>query len=542
MSQSPIDALAEQYAARLAEFHPVSASEIGLVEYADKMPDYSQEAADALDTVNAGVLAQLDELEIESAKDQITKDALAERLVVERQLHATGVVDLNNIASPVQDIRSTFDLMPTATAEDWNNIAARLALVGTALSSYQQRLASATAAGHPPTARQIEACIVQSKAAADGFFAGLVSQATVASPSLRSALERGATAAAQAYADFSRYLAEDLHSNARSQDAVGQNYYQLASQQFLGAHIDLAETYQWGLDELHRITAEQAAVAETIRRGASIDEARVLLTAEPQRQLHGTQALQTWMQKLSDSTIEDMRQHFHIPPPMDKVEAMIAPTQDGGIYYTGPSEDFTRPGRMWWSVPEGEDTFTTWQQTTTVFHEGVPGHHLQIATTMMNAEQLNSWRRNWLWVSGHGEGWALYAEDLMKELGYLDDPGDYMGMLDAQRMRAARVVFDIGFHCGFVAPQSWGGGAWNLETGYRFLQAHLNETPQVLDFEFTRYLGWPGQAPSYAVGKRIWQSIRAEHEKEPGFDLKTFHTRALELGSMGLDTLQKALR
>src|SRR5699024_4128229 len=129
--------------------------------------------------------------------------------------------------------------------------------------------------------------------------------------------------------------------------------------------------------------------------------------------------------------------------PMDYVEAMIAPTQDGGIYYTGPSEDFTRPGRMWWSVPEGEETFTTWQQKTTVFHEGVPGHHLQVATAVLNADQLNAWRRNWLWVSGHGEGWALYAEELMRELGYFDDPGDYLGMLDAQRMRAARMVFDI---------------------------------------------------------------------------------------------------
>lgn len=542
MSQSPIDALAEQYATRLADFHPVVASELGLIEYADQMPDYSQETADALDAVHADILTRLADLEPENSTDHTTKAALLERLTVDRQLHATGIVELNNIASPVQDIRSTFDLMPTAAVQDWENIAVRLAQVGDSLSSYQHRLAAAAAQGHSPAARQVDACIVQAQAAADGFFTEFVRLAPNVPPSLRTALERGATAAAQAYADFAQYLADDLYGQAHNKDAVGQNYYQLASQQFLGTHIDLAETYQWGLAELDRITAEQAAVAERIQPGASIDKARALLSADPQRQLHGTQALQTWMQELSDSTIEDMKQHFHIPSPMDKVEAMIAPTQDGGIYYTGPSENFTRPGRMWWSVPEGEDTFTTWQQTTTVFHEGVPGHHLQIATTMMNAEHLNTWRRNWLWVSGHGEGWALYAEDLMQELGYLNDPGDYLGMLDAQRMRAARVVFDIGFHCGFLAPQVWGGHVWDVETGYRFLQAHLNETPQVLDFEFTRYLGWPGQAPSYAVGKRIWQTIRAEDEKQPGFDLKTFHTRALEIGSMGLDTLQKALR
>lgn len=158
MSQPAINATAEQYAARLAGF---LAPEIGLGEYADKMPDHSQEAADAMDSVNAGALAQLDDLETESANDETTKDAPIERLIVERQLHTVGVVDLNNIASPVQDIRSTFDLMPTATSEDRENIATSLTLVGTSLPTYQQRLAPATAAGHPSTTRLADTCIVQ---------------------------------------------------------------------------------------------------------------------------------------------------------------------------------------------------------------------------------------------------------------------------------------------------------------------------------------------------------------------------------------------
>ena len=249
------------------------------------------------------------------------------------------------------------------------------------------------------------------------------------------------------------------------------------------------------------------------------------------------------MQDLSDRAIEAMKEHFEIPAPMDRVECMIAPTQEGGIYYTGPSEDFSRPGRMWWSVPAGEDEFTTWAETTTVYHEGVPGHHLQIATAMMNRGELNDWRRNACWTSGHGEGWALYSEKLMDELGFLADPGDRLGMLDMQRMRAARVVFDIGYHCGFEAPESEGGGEWDPEKGYAFLAKHLIISEGQRRFEFTRYLGWPGQAPAYKVGQRIWEQIRAEHEQREGedFDLKTFHTRALKLGGMGLDTLREAL-
>ncbi len=542
MPETPIDALAEDYARQLADLNPVAASEIGLTGYADKLPDYSPAGAEALDSVQAHTLERLNGLRPQSPQDQVTHDALVERLTVDRQLHATGVVPLNNIASPVQDIRATFDLMPTDTAVDWRNIAARLSKVGTALDGYRARLDAAIAQGLPPAQRQVDACISQALAAAKNFFTDLVASATEMPKGLRTDLDRAGSQAAAAYAQLATYLRDEVRPQARTTDAVGQDYYQLASQEFLGTKIDLSETYAWGLEELDRIVSEQQRIAEAIEPGLSIEGARQVLSADPTRQLHGTETLRIWMQELSDRTIAAMKQHFDIPSPMDYVQAMIAPTQDGGIYYTGPSEDFTRPGRMWWSVPEGEDTFTTWQQTTTVFHEGVPGHHLQIATAMLNADQLNSWRRNWLWVSGHGEGWALYAEDLMQELGYLEDPGDYMGMLDAQRMRAARVVFDIGVHCGFTAPPEWGGKTWNVETAFAFLQAHLNETPGVLDFEFTRYLGWPGQAPSYAVGKRIWQHIRAEHEQAPDFDLKTFHTRALELGSMGLDTLERALR
>ena len=542
MPKTPLDALAERYAAGLAELNPVAATEIGLTGYADKLPDYSQDGHDALDELQATTLAQLEATQSHNVQDEVTRDALVERLTVDRQLHATGVVELNNIASPVQDIRATFDLMPVATAEDWRNIAARLAKVGTALAGYRTRLDAAVEHGNAPAQRQVNACITQARAASAGFFTQLIKPANDLPHTLRSDLERSAAQASEAYAGFANYLAEDLQHRAHTEDAVGADYYALASRKFLGATVDLAETYDWGLEELDRIVQEQHRVADSLQPGASIEQARQQLSADPARQLHGTEALRRWMQELSDTTIDAMKHHFHIPPPMDYVEASIAPTQDGGIYYTGPSEDFSRPGRMWWSVPEGEETFTTWQQTTTVFHEGIPGHHLQIATAMMNADQLNSWRRNWLWVSGHGEGWALYAEDLMKELGYLNDPGDYLGMLDAQRMRAARVVFDIGLHCGFTAPDAWGGKTWDPATGFAFLQEHLNETPGVLDFEFTRYLGWPGQAPSYAVGKRIWQRIRADLESAPDFDLKNFHTRALQLGSMGLDTLEKALR
>jgi uncharacterized protein (DUF885 family) len=215
------------------------------------------------------------------------------------------------------------------------------------------------------------------------------------------------------------------------------------------------------------------------------------------------------MQDKSDAAVEALSSsHFDIPAPIRRLECRIAPTHEGGIYYTGPSEDFSRPGRMWWSVPQDVTWFGTWRETTTVYHEGVPGHHLQVGQTVFRSQLLNRWRRLGCWVSGHGEGWALYAERLMADLGFLDDPADRFGMLDAQAMRAARVALDIGVHLGLPAPSELGGGTWDADKAWTFLTSHVNMAEGFLRFELDRYLGWPGQAPAYKVGERGDGSVR----------------------------------
>ena len=456
--------------------------------------------------------------------------------------------ELNNIASPAQEIRAIFDLMPTDTAGQWDHIAGRAHNVPAALDGYIESLRAAMEDGKVAAARQVKIVIEQTTkhAAEDGFFAKLAADAKTAEGPLpedvQSRLDAGAAAARVAYSRLAGFLESELLPVAPEKDAVGRERYSLASRDFLGATVDLEETYAWGVQELDRLIAEQERVAEEIRPGATIEEAKEVLNNDPARQLKGTDALQVWMQELSDKAVADLAGvHFDIPEVMKTLECKIAPTDEGGIYYTGPSDDFSRPGRMWWSVPPGEDTFTTWAETTTVYHEGVPGHHLQVATATYRRELLNKWRRNVCWTSGHGEGWALYAEKLMQELGYLKDPGDHMGMLDMQRMRAARVVFDIGVHLELEVPERWGSGTWTPDKGYEFLKQNLAISEGQLNFEFTRYLGWPGQAPSYKVGQRLWEQIRAELESRPGFDLKAFHTKALNIGSVGLDTLKRAL-
>ena len=547
---TPIDAIAEGWVDEVAELVPTVATYIGRFEHNGRLEDLSPAGHEARYRATQATLAALEAAEPVDEVDVVTKADLAGDLRLSIALYEAGahLRDLNVIASPPQDLRSVFDLMPTDTVEDWTMISDRLRAVPAALDGYVQTLRAGIEAGVVPARRQVREVVTQiARYTSDtGFFASFAHDAAPAEghlpASLAKAVSEHAGAARVAYDELAAFLRDEVAPVASEHDAVGRELYALHSRRFLGAEIDLDETYEWGVAELARMVAEQEAIANEILPGASVAEAVAFLEQDSARKLHGTDALQAWMQETSDRAVAELGEsHFDIPEPIRTLECMIAPTNEGGIYYTGPTDDFSRPGRMCWSVPEGVDSFDTWRELTTVYHEGVPGHHLQIAQAVYNRAELNAWRRLLAGSSGHAEGWALYAERLMEQLGYLDDPADRLGMLDGQRMRAARVVLDIGVHLG--KPRLDGEGVWDADYALEFMRQNVNMPDEFIRFEVNRYLGWPGQAPSYKVGQRIWEQIRDETAEREGddFDIKRFHMRALRLGGVGLDTLRMAL-
>jgi len=547
---STVDAIADDWVDTLAELVPTLATYIGRFEHNGRFEDLSPEGHERLHAAARATLASLEAAEPVDDVDVVTKADLAGDLRLNLDLHEAGahLRDLNVIASPAQELRSVFDLMPTDTADDWSVVSTRLGAIPAAIDGYVATLREGIATGVVPARRQVTEVVTQiARYTADaGFFSAFAADAAPAEGQLPASLARdladSANAARVAYDDLATFLARELAPAASEHDAVGRELYALHSRRFLGAEIDLDETYEWGVEELARMVAEQEAIANEISAGASVEEAVAFLEQDDSRKLHGTDALQRWMQETSDRAVAELgATHFDIPEPIKRLECMIAPTNEGGIYYTGPTDDFSRPGRMWWSVPEGVTSFDTWRELTTVYHEGVPGHHLQIAQAVYNRAELNSWRRLLAGSSGHAEGWALYAERLMEQLGYLDDPADRLGMLDGQRMRAARVVLDIGVHLG--KPRLDGTGTWDADYALEFMRRNVNMPDEFVRFEVNRYLGWPGQAPSYKVGQRIWEQIRDETAEREGddFDIKRFHMRALRLGGVGLDTLRMAL-
>jgi uncharacterized protein (DUF885 family) len=548
-----MDEIAEEYVARATALDPVLAAFYGIAGRDDELTDLSADGFAGRAGLDRSTLAALDAAQAPGPREQTVRAAMRERLTlaVERYDAGDTTSDLNVIDSWVQYVREVFDLMPADGEEAAVNIARRMAAVPQAYRQLSETLIGAARGGRPPARLQVEEVALQCAAwaaPAESFYDGLVRRLTGVPDSLRGELDAAARAATAATAGLAGFLRRDLLPLAREKNACGPEVYGRASRYFLGATVDLAEAYAWSWEEMARLRAEQARVASLIRPGASLKEAVAILEADPARRIEGREGFRAWMQETAERAIAELDgRHFDIPESARRIEAMIAPVNDGGIYYSAPSEDQSRPGRMWWSVPSGVDSFATWKEVTTVHHEGVPGHHLQISQSLAERESLNRWQRLMAWVSGYGEGWATYAERLMGELGYLDDdPGAYLGLLDMQMMSASNVALDIGVHLELEIPKGAGwreGERWNAGIAWEFLRAHSSWDEKRLRFELHRYLGWPGQVPSYKLGERVWLQAREEARARAGaaFSLKDFHSTALSLGPMGLDPLREAL-
>jgi uncharacterized protein (DUF885 family) len=539
---SPVYALADRYVEQVAALDPVAATNAGIPGHDERLTDYSPAGAAARADLARETLRALDAAPEESDADRIAASVMRERLRLALDQHDAGerLRDLRVIGSPVQSIRAVFDLMPTETDDDWETVRARLAAVPDALAGIEEALRVGVERGVVAARRQALACAEQCDrwGGDQPFFRDLAARRPG-----DTTLAEAAEAATQAYARLGAYLRKGYAPQAEARDPVGRDRYALFSRAFNGVDLDFEETYAWGWDELYRIEDAMRKVGERILPGASLPEVFAHLEDDPNRSIEGVDAFREWNQRLIDTTITALDgTHFDIPEPLHRCEAMIAPPGGAAaMYYTGPSEDFSRPGRTWYPTL-GKTVFPLWREVSICYHEAVPGHHLQVGQVKYLADTLSRYQRAFGFVSGHGEGWALYAERLMAELGYLDDPAWEMGMLSAQAMRAVRVIVDLGMHLELPSREHH-GARWTPELALPFVVERSRFPEAFMRSEVDRYLGWPGQAISYKVGERVWLEARDDARRRHGaaFDLKAFHSHALDLGGMGLGPLREEL-
>ncbi|MGW5680886.1 DUF885 domain-containing protein [Nonomuraea sp. NPDC003754] len=533
---TPIFRLCDEYVTRAAQLDPIDAVYLGITGDFGVATDYSPEGHAARHELTRSTLAELDTLRPTSADDRRAADHLRERLQAQAAWFETGEQyrDLRSPFGMLSSVRDSVDLLSTGDDDKWRAVAAHLAAVPEMLASWRASLDEGLRRGLVAARRQAVEGAAQAEQYA-GTHDDLV--AAYGDGPLAGELAKAAAQAHQGYADAARYLLREYAPRAAEHDGVGPERYAVAARQNLGADIDPLDAYEWGWAELHRIEEEMAEEAHAILPGASVDEAIAHLNET--QYVEGAEAFHAWLRDRHDFAVEALHgTHFDIAEPLRTVDVKLLPGSTAGApYYTGPSEDLTRPGRTWWPVG-GRERFATWNELSVVFHEGVPGHHLQIGAVAVAGDRMSRFSK-FSWVSGHGEGWALYAERLADELGWHTEPGTRMGMLAESALRAARVVIDIGVHLDLPLPD---GSRWSFEKACETLRDRGRALPHSVHAEIVRYFGWPAQAITYKLGERAWLEARAEAARKPGFDLKQWHTAALNLGPIGLGNLSAALR
>ena len=552
-SSRPVRDVADAYVTSLAALNPLVALRLGLHPGEDRLPDLSPAGHQASDDLARSALAGLAAAERAAAPadgdERRCGRLLRERLEAELAVTGAGeyLRNLSNIFGPAQQVRGAFMMMPAGTDDDWAVIARRMARVPAALTGYRASLEEGIRRGLLAAPRQVSTTVGQfdewaAAAGGRGWFADFAAAASVP-PALRADLDEAAAAAMSAVAGLRGWLtAEYLPRAAGVPDGVGEERYRTCARRWTGADLDPAEAYAWGWSEYQLLRDQMQSEAQQVLPGATALAAMQHLESSGEA-IEGVEQIRLWLQQIMDEAIASLDgTHFDLADPLKTVQARIAPPGSAAApYYTAPSQDFSRPGRTW--LPTlGRTRFPLWNLVSVWYHEGVPGHHLQLAQWAYLSQQLSMYQTSIGGVSACTEGWALYAERLMDELGYLSDPGARLGYLDAQMMRAVRVVVDIGMHLELTVPADsplGAGQTWTPELAAEFFAAHSGRDRAFIDSEIVRYLGAPGQAISYKLGERAWlegrQAARAAHGG--GFDLKSWHMAALSLGSLGLDDL-----
>lgn len=539
------DALTEQW----ADLAPIDATSYGIAGRDHLCTDYSPDGHLARTELFRSALEQLDNAagmdhEVERFAARVLSDWLREN--VSDYERGQWRRDLNHIESPFQNMRDVFDVMPRTTSDDWEAITSRLRGFGGMLVGYRRSLEEGVANDETVAIRQARSVLEQARSAAseESRFLAFPEDARrtgVDADSVASAVDE-ARAACDA---FAAWLERAYLPACRDEDAVGREEYLHGADHFLGMRIDPEETYEWGWEEVHRIRAEMETTAADIDPNASIGEVIDLLDNDPARSAASREEFVEFVSNIQHQAIGQLSgEHFDVPDELKVVTVNIAPPGGSlGAWYMAPSEDFTRAGSIWYAPGERE-RIPYWQEVSTAYHEGFPGHHLQVGTAVFQRDKLSRLHRAVIWNAGSGEGWALYAERLMDELGFFEKPEYRLGLLASQLFRSVRVVLDIGCQLGLKIPDHapiHEGELWSYETGVDYMNLIGLQPRDVSESEVTRYLGWWGQAISYKVGEREILAIRDEAQSRPGFDRKDFHRRMLEAGGIRLDHLREVM-
>ena len=549
----PVRAAADAYVRELARHEPDAAQAIDVE--GPPLSDLSPEWLERRHELQGETLVAL---ALAGPGDEVLRAALRERLERERLLFETGFTPrlVAGLATPVHLVRYALEgatVTPDAAGEA---ALRRLEAAPAAVRQYIRALRWARdrtdrfRGGGVAPVRQLDTLAAQIEAWIESDWFASIPVAGTADPSASARVRVAGDQTAAALAELLALLRDELRPIAPTTDGVGEEVYRDLAAGMLGADIDIDDTYAFGWAELGRLVAEARVLARRLGGAAAAEAddpvrmAASVLDVDPQYRLEGVDAIRSWLSERVAQTTEAVSTAFDLPPSVHDVECLVSESAAGVVYYTPGAPDGSVPGRVVWTIPSGVPVVATWQEVTSVHHEGVPGHHLQFVLTASYPE-LHPWQRHLCHIHGYAEGWAHYAEQLADDLGLIRDDAERLGLVLGQIWRSVRIVADIGLHTGRAIPANplVTAQEWSPDLARRMLVDLALVEPTLAGFEVDRYLGWPAQALAFKVGARLWLEARRAHEARLGaeFSLRAFHRDALSLGPMGLDPLRRLL-
>ena len=547
----PVFALSARFVDEVAELNPMSATFLGIAGHDHRWGDVGLAGAEANAAMMRRIRAELDALPPTDGDQwaELARRVLAEEVRDALEQHEQGdhLLDLAHLASTIPGIRELAEMQPIETYQQADALLTRLETIGDAFDGWWERMAEGVRTGKVVAARQVGSVAAQLRAgvADTGAYPLRVAEIAAAHPSLAERCAAVVPVIAAASERLAVTLERDYLPHADQVEGVGRERYARNARRFLGTDLDLEATYAWGWDLIARLRARAHDVAARIDATKDLDAVITMLQTDPAYAAPSQEAFREAMQERQERALAKLTGvHFDVPDAIREVRVnLVAPGAPLAAWYIGPSEDFSRTGTIWWSLGDATSV-PLFDQVSTAYHEGFPGHHLQIGVQVSLSDRLSRAHRLLAWRPGYGEGWALYAEQLMDELGELERPEYELGYLGTSLMRAVRVVVDLGLHLGLPIPADapiHAGEAWTYERAVEALVhlAFLDES--TARSEVTRYLGWPAQAISYAVGQREIVALRDERRAREGdaFDLRRFHADVLASGAVGLDHLRE---
>jgi uncharacterized protein (DUF885 family) len=533
----------EQYESDLRNF-PERATAFGDYRYNDKLADYSLEAIVQRNQTNHDFLARLEAIPSAgfSDQDQLSHDLLVR--VIEQRItdfdlkeYEMPINQQNGIHTSLADLPLS---VPLDSVKHYEDYIARLQQIPRVLSQTTEVLRAGMKDKLMPVRFLLEKLPVQCQGIidADPFLVPTKKYPASISPEDQKRLTQQITDAINnqvipAYKTFATFLSAEYAPQGRTALSItslpdGEKRYQNDIYARTTTHMTPEEIHQLGLREIDRIQAEMTAIAK--KEGfADLASFRASLKTNPK-----------YIPTSADQILDDFRRYIAqmepklpqlftlLPKSPVTVEAIPAFQAAAATHYVTGTPDGKRPGRVVVATSNFADRSLV-DDEAIAYHEGIPGHHMQLSV-QQQLSGLPKFRLHGLGFNAYIEGWALYAEQLGKEVGFYQDPVSDYGRLSSELFRAVRLVVDTGIH----------SQAWTRDQVVDFFRKSGAVDEPTIQSETDRYIAWPAQALSYKLGQLKFRELRDRAQKElgPKFDIRSFHDEMLDGGTLPLDLLE----